>query len=236
MTYSLYQSPRRLLRITGNEHKANKEQLGPNLCKHILSVHALLGCDTTSRVFGIGKGAALNKICSIQYLCAQAETFYCDFKDTCVDDMVTAGEKSLVTLYNGKAGECIDTLRYQRFCQKVATSTTVVEAKSLPPTSVACKYHSLRVYYQVQEWKGHSDLNPQDWGWKLESGKMIAVQTHLPPAPKELLSVIKCKCKMGCKTGRCTCRKLGLECTTVCGECLGVSCENSQRFVVSDVD
>ena len=41
--------------------KKAKNNLGPFTCKHILFLHALLGCDTTSRLFGIGKGAVLKK-------------------------------------------------------------------------------------------------------------------------------------------------------------------------------
>ena len=37
------------------------EQLGQGVCDGILVIHALLGYDTTSRVFSIGKGAALRK-------------------------------------------------------------------------------------------------------------------------------------------------------------------------------
>ena len=36
----------------------NKD-LGLFSCKHILFQHALLGCDRTSRLFGIGKGKVL---------------------------------------------------------------------------------------------------------------------------------------------------------------------------------
>ena len=40
-----------------------KKMLGPERCKHnILFTHAMLGCKTTSQVFGIGKGAALSKL------------------------------------------------------------------------------------------------------------------------------------------------------------------------------
>ena len=35
--------------------------LGRNVTSSIFVVHALLGCDTTSRVHGIGKGIALKK-------------------------------------------------------------------------------------------------------------------------------------------------------------------------------
>ena len=36
-----------------------KERLGSFICKHILFIHAMLGCDSTSRVFGLGKGVLL---------------------------------------------------------------------------------------------------------------------------------------------------------------------------------
>ena len=35
--------------------KKTKSVLGPDVCNNILFVHAVLGCDTTSRVHGIGK-------------------------------------------------------------------------------------------------------------------------------------------------------------------------------------
>jgi hypothetical protein len=35
--------------------------LGPNLCKHLPFLHALLGCDITSRMFGVGKAVSLKK-------------------------------------------------------------------------------------------------------------------------------------------------------------------------------
>ena len=71
----------------------------------------------------------------------------------------------LVSLYNGKQGEQLDSLRYKRFCEKVATNVSHVHPQTLPPTSAAAKYHSLHVYFQVQEWKG-SDLNLLEWGWE----------------------------------------------------------------------
>ena len=37
------------------------EHLGQCVCDGILAIHALFGCDTTSRVFSIGKGVALTK-------------------------------------------------------------------------------------------------------------------------------------------------------------------------------
>ena len=42
--------------------KETKELLGPNTCRLLPFIHALTGCDTTSRVYGISKGAALKKV------------------------------------------------------------------------------------------------------------------------------------------------------------------------------
>ena len=41
--------------------KATKEKLGQDICSNILFIHAFLGCDTTSRQYGIGKGTYLSK-------------------------------------------------------------------------------------------------------------------------------------------------------------------------------
>ena len=41
--------------------KRVKTKLGEDVCANIFFIHALLGCDTNSRIFGNGKGAALKK-------------------------------------------------------------------------------------------------------------------------------------------------------------------------------
>ena len=41
--------------------KQAKSDLELFTCKHILFLHALLGCDITSRLFGVGKGTVLKK-------------------------------------------------------------------------------------------------------------------------------------------------------------------------------
>jgi len=42
--------------------KEIKETLGTDVCGFVLFVHAKLGCDTTSRLFGFGKAVALKKM------------------------------------------------------------------------------------------------------------------------------------------------------------------------------
>ncbi|GFN73858.1 hypothetical protein PoB_000036400 [Plakobranchus ocellatus] len=109
-------------------------------------------------------------------------------------------------------------LRYKRFWEKVTSNITTVEVRSLPPTSAAAKYHSLRVYLEVQ---------PEVWGWQLSSGRLDPCTTDLPPAPQLLLKMIRCNCKSDCRSKRCTCRKHGLKCSLACGECKRIGCLNS---------
>ena len=42
--------------------RRSKEKLGQATCSRLLFAHGVLGCDTTSRVYGIGKPVALAKI------------------------------------------------------------------------------------------------------------------------------------------------------------------------------
>jgi hypothetical protein len=48
-----------------------------------------------------------------------------------------------------------------------------------------------------------------------------------PPAPKEVLKVILCKCKTGCSTARCCCNQVGMKCTDLCS--CGKNCENKEH-------
>ncbi|KAK2720396.1 hypothetical protein QYM36_004319, partial [Artemia franciscana] len=83
----------------------------------------------------------------------------------------------------------------------------------------AAKYHSLRVYCQVQIWLGNP-VDPLRLGWKLQDNEVFApIKTDLPAAPSQLLKIIKCSCRIdGCDSEKCTCKKNGLECTIACRE------------------
>ena len=47
-----------------------------------------------------------------------------------------------------------------------------------------------------------------------------------PPAPDALFDSINCKCKTGCRTFRCSCKKANLACTDLCSCC---DCQNSTK-------
>ena len=133
--------------------------------QHIFFIHAILGCDTTSCLHEVGKGTSLKKFCGSHHSRNQAKVF--NNASASKKEVTEAGEKALVCLYNGKSGGTLDCLRYRRYCQKVATNTFQVQPQNLPPTSAAAIYHSLRVYFQVQQWKGvDATMSTEEWRWK----------------------------------------------------------------------
>ena len=207
-------------------------QLGEQVCRNILFIHAIIGCDTTSRLFGFGKTASLTLLQKDTCFRQQAAVF--DRIGSTAEEVCEAGEKALMHLYKAKNMDDLNALRHQRFVELLRTSKKAVHPKSLPPTSATAKYHSLRTYHQVQAWKV-VELNAEEWGWKVTDCKMTPVQNDLEPAPQELLQFVRCNCKAGCGTKRCGCRSIRLECTVAYGECTGM-CKNASELDDTDLD
>ena len=88
--------------------------------------------------------------------------------------------------------------------------------------------HFSRVYYEVQTWLGH-DLESQKWGWIMPDEFLESVVTMNPPAPEELPNTVFCNCKNSCGL-QCGCRKAGLQCSLVCGQCNGQACLNASPY------
>ena len=136
-------------RIWNIQH--TRKRLGLDMCRDILFLHAFTGCDTTSRFFGIGKAKAIKKYKESQTFRKAASTFF-DSSST-KKDIASAGETVVKYLYDAEKqlDQPLHIIRCQKFHAKVATSSTYVQCKHLPPTTAACTEHSLRVFLQVQE-------------------------------------------------------------------------------------
>ncbi|CAC5372602.1 unnamed protein product [Mytilus coruscus] len=209
-----------------------KEFLGEDVCNLLPFLHSLTGCDSTSRLFGIGKGLALKKL-NQEYLKMQGKVFMNN--NSIKADIIKAGEEALTCLYGGLPLEGLNILRWRKFTSRVITGNTSVQVKSLPPTSDSGQFHSLRVYHQCQKWMSEEvDMDPTDYGWEIKRGKLCPILMELPPAPDKLLNIIRCNCKQNCDTKRCVCRKNGLQCSVGCGECRGLNCSNSVPIAESD--
>ena len=173
--------------------KVLKEKQGQDVCNNIFFIHAILGCDTTSGLHGVGKGTSLKKFYESHHFRNQAKVF--NNASASKKEVIEADEKALVCLYNSKSSGALDCLRYRRYCQIVATNTSQVQPQNLLPTSAAAIYYSLRVYFQVQQWKGVDATMPtEEWGWKSCEGLLLPVITHIPPTPEALLHAIRSNC------------------------------------------
>ena len=208
-----------------------RSKLGNQACKRILVAHALLGCATTSRIFGINKAVAFTKLKSEEAFGKYADVFLCPTSNQQL--IIEEGEKLLLLVSGAKDEKTLDELRLFKFSQKIVTSTVAVQPESLGPTSNAASFHSLRVYFQIQVWLGRSDMNPLDWGWVQKGDHLFPISMSKPAAPDGLLKVIRCSCKTDCRA-RCTCYKYNLRCTSMCKNCRGVPCLNCQHVEESD--
>jgi hypothetical protein len=200
--------------------------LGPHLCNHLLPIHALTGCDTTSRLYGIGKGFAIKKLVSNEQILQLMSVFLVENSEK--ECILSAGERIIAFLYGGSEYETLDLLRFRRFVQKTATASGCLQIHDLPPTSDTGKLHIMRAFFQCQIWIGNQEkFLPEEWGWHYGNCRLQPTRSILPPAPEHLLKIIKCNCRHGCDSKRCACKRHGLECSAACGDCRGVSCSNA---------
>ena len=189
------------------------------------------GCDTTSALFRRGKTFAFKVIDNDRDL-SYLEVF--KLKTSTYQEIASAGEKFLLNMYNApKSTETLDDLRfmfYKKQVNKTLTSKTGFELKSLPPSSDSAKYHSFRVYYQIQKWLGNDQINPTDWGW-VKKEHLIPLVKDKAAAPDKILRIISCGCKHGCSDKSCVCVKAGMVCTILCSGCNGRDCNNCENVM-----
>ena len=82
--------------------KKTKGLLGDNICRMLPFLHSVTGCDTTLRMFGVGKGVALKKLINDGYLKQQALLFNNNLKQP---EAIKSGEEAICHLYNGSPSE-----------------------------------------------------------------------------------------------------------------------------------
>ena len=75
--------------------------------------------------------------------------------------------------------------------------------EALPPTSDALHGHIERAHYQTLIWRQSDKAKPEippstDFGWKVESGYLVAKLSTLPPVPQACKDIVQCSCSKGC--------------------------------------
>ncbi len=194
--------------------------LGCEMCDNLKFAHAMLGCDTTSSLYGVGKSSILKSMTSFQ----TASRIFSN-PEASVPSIIEAGECTILKLYSAANGvRSLNDLRLRKFMQKL-NHGNFIHPKSLPPTSESASYHSLRVYHQIQAWN-NTPLAPTEYGWSIHGTELTPTMTSATIAPDYLLKLIHCGCKGDCSTFKCSCTKVGLECSIACecaGDCLNAS-------------
>ena len=106
--------------------------------------------------------------------------------------------------------------------------------QKLPPTDASATQHALRSYLQYRDWAllESQSLDPSQYGWVKSSQTFEPVGFEGEVAPAALLNFTACNCKTNnpdaaCNSNRCSCKRMGLSCLAACGNCHGVSCQNS---------
>ena len=92
------------------EHSQHKKDLGREACKYILFGHSILGCDTTSSVFGVGKRTILKLLKTNPDF--QKHTAVFRNEVSMKSEIQEAGQAALLTIYNSGKEDYTDSLCY----------------------------------------------------------------------------------------------------------------------------
>ena len=97
----------------------------------------------TSCVHGIGNGNSIKKVRESKYFSEQVHPLNVT---AFISDNTTVGDNVLVSLYNGKPGETLNTLHYEKFCKKIAYRSSHVKPQSLLSTSAVARYRIAGIF------------------------------------------------------------------------------------------
>lgn len=213
-----------------------KMVMGEELCSQLLFLHAYTGCDTTSRIFGVGKKSVFHKLVKGDATLKDCANYFLLPKQTAAS-IVNKGCQAMAVIFGGTRTDSLSSLRYSVLGKKVVSSKSFVTPERLPPTESSTKFHCLRVYYQIMVWLGQeSDMDTCGWGWKREGSQFVPTESDMNAAPDSLLKIIHCNCTTACSTPRCSCRQNNLPCTSACGQCQLDVCDNPYNQSLLDED
>ena len=99
--------------------------LGNTLKVLILFIHAWSGCDTTSSIYGLGKASIMKKLQKSKDLREICSLFGTDGATQA--QISEAGLSLFEVCYGGNAGDSLNNLRYEKYMDMVATSTSKIE-------------------------------------------------------------------------------------------------------------
>ena len=118
----------------------------------------------------------------------------------------------MAVLFGGNGTDSLAKMRYNIFSKKVVSASSCVSPERLPPTESATKLH-----FRSWSWQEKRRVwIPGTWRGTCKTIGLVPVMSTMNAAPDNMLKIIHCNCSTACKTLRCSCRRYGLPCTTVC--------------------
>lgn len=203
-----------------------QERIGVEACDRMLVVHALGGCDSTSAIFGLGKGTIHSRIQADKTGLLHTSCMALLRSNATDAEVVRAGTNLLISLYGGKVGDRLADLRYEAYC-KMSLSRRF-KPERLPPSEGAAHLHVRRVHLQAVIWGtlGKTVLKETDWGWESAGSCLKPIKIVGDIAPQSVLKFVRCNCRGNCSSKLCSCRQNNIHCVSACGNCHGTDCSN----------
>ena len=225
--------------------QAIASNLGEQICRGLIGMHAFTGCDSVSAFAGKGKTSAL------KLLKTSTETQECFVELgqewNVAPELVSKLEKVVCQLYSPNTTvQSVNDLRYHLFCARKGE----IESHQLPPSQACLKKHIQRANYQAAIWRHCLEPCPEipspvGHGWKIEADsgqeQLAVVWMDDLPAPEAVLDLLACRCPTRCTAPTCKCVANGLKCTDMCRlkDCQNRSSEEhdiEEELVVADPD
>ena len=201
--------------------------LKQEVCKALIGLHALTGCDTVSAFASKGKWRPLQMIAKNQIF---VETMKNIGKEWSLSNKTFKGTGEFMCNLYGKKCTSVDSLRYELHCPKGGK----IEPEALPPCQSSLRLHLSRANYQAAIWRRATEACPDipslhGHGWSVNSSNLEFVWLGSRPAPEEVLQLLSCNCKYKCTVDTCCCLKAGLKCTGICSlKCDHIPCEDEE--------
>jgi hypothetical protein len=186
--------------------RAVQDNLGSNVCKLLFLIHAMGGCDKTSAVYGMGKANVFKSMKSYRERSSFSQIM-CDVNA----NQAKVASSSLKFIFFNCTAASPRTIWHNYATRHIAvsTSTSRPQPQKLPPSERSAYFHPLKVHFQVVVWHslGTTNLEPLLWGWMKRNNALEPVMTDEPPAPNDILSFVRRKCKTSCMSMLCSCRR-----------------------------
>ena len=110
--------------------------MGSELCTHLLFLHAFTGCDSTSRIYGVGKKLAFQKFLKDDSILRNSANVFCSVGNE-ISVITKAGYQAMICLFGGKVGDSLSSLRFAMLSKKATVAKSFVSPERLPPTESA---------------------------------------------------------------------------------------------------